>query len=120
MNPPPPHPPVSVTLLSQHDTEILLRETELLTGWERLYPPDKLPLEATNKTSGVQSAGHLNRRKLDATPPQAPAPTGTAAADENRSEDKLGGSSAGVGRGGGGVKDGRRRRKSASLESMIQ
>lgn len=110
--------------LSQHDTEVLSRETELLKGWERLYPPENLPTGvggASTKTSRGKNVGQENRRKLDATPPQAPAPT--QAADGGGNADRSSSGSPDVGHGGGGgggLKDGRRRRKSASVETMIQ
>ena len=69
------------------------------------------------KTSHGETVGQQNKQKINPTPPQVPAPT--QATDDAGNADRLGGSSADAGRGGGGVKD-RRRRKSVSVESMIQ
>lgn len=99
----------------QHDPEDLRRETEILEGWERLCPPPDVPLGASKPLAS-------QRQTMT---PQTPG----SEADRERPEDGVGGgelsedkeaAGGGCGRGGGSAPVGRRRRKPATVDVMIQ
>lgn len=112
---------------SQHDSQVLSRESDILTGWERLHPPPEAPSDMPTPSSPPpKGAGGTEKKKMHtATSPnivaEADVDGNNQAATERDADVGVDGVSDCDGdNGGGDAVGGRRRKKRVAVEAMMR